>query len=199
MRAVAHHGHLGHLQEPLESNPTKLESPEFLENTTLINLRIVSNLSAFYERTCNGVIEVDKNGPNPLQACSFPCTCCGSRSTVIRGSGEVTYMHICVHLFVLTSIVSSHSVSHFTTHLTPIHTSQLNHNEVYATHLAAFRRSLDDWRLHLPVYGALCLFQCVGLSLIIMKITRIINAQVEYELTQTNGSNKRTIHLKLST
>jgi hypothetical protein len=196
---VAHHGHLGHLQEPLESNPAKLESPEFLENTTLVNFGIVSNLSAFYERTCDGVIEVGKNGPNPLQACSFPCTCCGPRSTVIRGSGEVTYMHVCVHLFVLTGIASSRCALHFTTGLTPIHTSQLNHNEVYATHLAAFRRSLDDRRLHLPVDGASCLFQCVGLSLIVMKITRVINAQVEYESTQTNGSNKRTVRVKLST
>jgi hypothetical protein len=49
------------------------------------------------------------------------------------------------------------------------------------------------------VDGASCLFQCVGLSLIVMKITRVINAQVEYESTQTNGSNKRTVRVKLST
>ncbi len=58
---------LGLPQEPLEPTPTKLESLEFLENTTLVNIGIVSKLSTFYERKYDGVLEAGKDGPNPLQ------------------------------------------------------------------------------------------------------------------------------------
>jgi len=58
---------LGLFQEPLKPTPVKLESLEFLENTTLVNLGIVSKLSTFYEREYDSVLEADENGPNPLE------------------------------------------------------------------------------------------------------------------------------------
>ena len=57
----------GLFQEPLKPTSVKLESLEFLENTTLVNLGIVSKLSTFYEREYDSVLEADENGPNPLE------------------------------------------------------------------------------------------------------------------------------------
>ncbi len=45
------------LQEPFEPTRVKLEFLEFLENTTLVNLGIVSKLCTFYERENDGVFE----------------------------------------------------------------------------------------------------------------------------------------------
>lgn len=50
-----------------EPNPAKLESLEFLENATLVDLGIVNKLSTFYERKYDGVFEAGKDGPNPLR------------------------------------------------------------------------------------------------------------------------------------
>jgi hypothetical protein len=58
---------LGLLQEPLEPTPVKLESLEFLENTTFVDLGIVSELCTLYEREYDGVLEAAEDGPNPLE------------------------------------------------------------------------------------------------------------------------------------
>lgn len=58
---------LGLLQEPLEPTPIKLESLKFLENTTLVNVGIVSKLCTLYERKYDGVLEAGEDGPNPLE------------------------------------------------------------------------------------------------------------------------------------
>jgi hypothetical protein len=55
------------LQEPLEPTPVKLESLELLENTTLVDLGIMSKLSTLYEREYNSVFETGEDGPNPLE------------------------------------------------------------------------------------------------------------------------------------
>ena len=55
------------LQEPLEPASVKLESLEFLENTTLVDLGIVSELCALYEREYDCVFEAGENGPDPLE------------------------------------------------------------------------------------------------------------------------------------
>jgi hypothetical protein len=59
--------YLGLFQEPLEPTPVKLESLEFLENTTLVNPGIVSKLCTLYEREYDGVFEAGEDGPNPLE------------------------------------------------------------------------------------------------------------------------------------
>jgi len=58
---------LGLLQEPLEPTPVELESLEFFENTTLVNLGIVSKLCTLYEREYDGVFEAGEDGPDPLE------------------------------------------------------------------------------------------------------------------------------------
>lgn len=58
---------LGLLQEPLEPTPVKLEILEFLENTALVNLGIVSKLCTLYEREYDSVLEAGEDGPNPLE------------------------------------------------------------------------------------------------------------------------------------
>lgn len=58
---------LGLLQEPLEPAPVKLEFLEFRENTTLVNLGIVSELCSLDEREYDGVFEAGEDGPDPLE------------------------------------------------------------------------------------------------------------------------------------
>ena len=58
---------LGFFQKPLEPTPFKLENFEFLENAPLINLRVVSKLSALYERKYDRVFETGKNRSDPIQ------------------------------------------------------------------------------------------------------------------------------------
>jgi len=58
---------LGLFQEPFEPAPVELEDLEFLENTTLVNLGIMSKLCTLYEREYDGVFEAVEDGPNPLE------------------------------------------------------------------------------------------------------------------------------------
>jgi hypothetical protein len=58
---------LGLLQEPFEPTPVKLELLKFLENTTLVNLGIVSKLCTLYEREYDSVFEAGEDGPDPLE------------------------------------------------------------------------------------------------------------------------------------
>jgi hypothetical protein len=57
---------LSFFQEPLEPAPIKLESPELRENTTLINLGIMSKLSTLYERKNDRVLKAIEDGPDPV-------------------------------------------------------------------------------------------------------------------------------------
>lgn len=58
---------LGLLQEPLEPTAVELEFLEFLENTALVNLGIVSKLCTLYKREYDSVFEAGEDGPNPLE------------------------------------------------------------------------------------------------------------------------------------
>lgn len=58
---------LGLLQKPLEPTPVELDILEFLKNTTLVNLGVVSKLCTLYEREYDSVLEAGEDGPNPLE------------------------------------------------------------------------------------------------------------------------------------
>jgi hypothetical protein len=58
---------LSFFQKPLEPTAFEIEGLELLENTALINLGIVSKLSAFYERKDDGVFETSEDGPDPIK------------------------------------------------------------------------------------------------------------------------------------
>ena len=116
-------------------------------------------------------------------------------------------MQVCVHSFVPTGIASPRSASrlHYTSDLPTHHLKfHLKNNEIsnYTTYLSAIHRNLGvrhkHFSLHMAMDGASCLLSLVGLSLIIVKLTRIINVNLEWESIWDGNSSKRTIRMMLS-
>lgn len=54
-------------QEPLEPAPFELERLKLLEDATLIDLGVVCELRALYERKDDRVFEAGEDGPDPVQ------------------------------------------------------------------------------------------------------------------------------------
>ena len=54
-------------QEPFEPTPFELERFELLENAPLVDLGVMGELGAFYERKDDRVFEAGEDGPDPVQ------------------------------------------------------------------------------------------------------------------------------------